>query len=566
MVQRFLVTLIFIALAAPAALAKQVALIIGNTNYLNAPALDNPQNDARAIDARLRDLGFETTLLIDASLHRIAEGLGRFEDALTGADAALFFFAGHGMQMGGENYLLGVEAAVQNQFSLDAEAVRLSRILDLMEERAALSMAFIDACRDNPLAMALQEKAGGRARSLGLSRGLAPLNRTYRDTLVAYATAPGAVAYDGTDANSPFTAALLKHIGTPGIEVSTMLKRVTGEVLTATNGAQQPEVVTQMSREFYFKGTVTIDGTVTLSPDRQTREDMAQSALENARRVGAPEQRATAYGIVARDYPDTIAGELAALLAAQTSSQAQPDDSRDVSVSEGRQDFASLLSQSPTTGPAQTSLTPAQAEDALNLTLNEFRDIQTTLNALGFDAGPEDGRFGPRSRDALKAFQVFAGLTATGYMSSDSFDTLAARYNAAPPSLDGAYLMQVRRRWDDQYWTTTDKPDPFYAPGRIEPLANVRLKLIDGTFYIESIQQLSNTSGPWFEDFTGSVDATGKLAMRFTTSSHFGDPTPFLFRLRDSLPKRFMLNRAISFEPARIDPAFLANIEIKRLK
>ncbi len=564
MLDRVFVTAACIIMMASAAVAKQVALIIGNTAYQNAPILENPQNDARAMDKTLRDLGFETTLLVDAELPEIAEGLGEFETKLVGADAAVFFFAGHGMQLGGENYLLGVEATVKNQFALDGEAVRLSRILDLMEERATLSMAFIDACRDNPLANALQEKAGGRARSLGLSRGLAPLTRTYRDTLVAYATAPGAVAFDGMSQNSPFTAALLKHIGTPGIEVSTMLKRVTGEVLTATSGAQQPEVVTQMSREFYFKGTVSIDGTITLEPNR---EDRASAALATARRITAPAQRATAFQIIARDYPDTNAGELAALLGAQTFEPSAQQDSRDVAAEGNRQDFASLLSQStPGAGLDQKLATPKQLEEELELTVKEFRDIQRTLNALGFDAGPEDGRLGPRSRDALKAFQVFSNLAATGYVSNETFETLAARYNTAPVALDGDYQMQVRRRWDDHYWTTTDKPDSFYAPGRIEPLTNVRLRLIGGTFYIQSIQHFSNASGPWFEDFSGSVDASGKVDIRFTTSSHFGDPTPYLFRLRDNLPTRFMYGRAISFEPGRIDPAFLANIEIKRLK
>jgi uncharacterized caspase-like protein len=210
---------------------RRVALVIGNGDYANTEALLNPPNDARAMVRALRSLGFEVIEAVDLDQPDMLAKLDEFAERLEGAKVGLFFYAGHGLQVAGENYLVPVDARLQREAQVRLQAVPLQTILQMMEAEVPTRLVLLDACRDNPLARTLARSMGA-TRSTAVGQGLAGI-QTGVGTLIAYATAPGEVALDGGEANSPFTAALLEHIGTPGLEVRQVLSRVRGSVLDA---------------------------------------------------------------------------------------------------------------------------------------------------------------------------------------------------------------------------------------------------------------------------------------------------------------------------------------------
>jgi hypothetical protein len=222
------------AMASPA-LAQRVALVVGNGSYAAAARLDNPVNDATGVAAALRRLGFQVELLTDAGRARLEQALRRFGRAAEGADIALLFFAGHGLQLGGENWLVPTDARLADAREVEFELIGMTAALRQME-RARTRIVILDACRDNPLAA--QMRGLGGSRSLG--RGLAAVPAQDVGTLIAFSTSPGAVAEDGRGGNSPFTAALLRHIEQPGVDLQITLRRVRGDVRRATAGRQTP--------------------------------------------------------------------------------------------------------------------------------------------------------------------------------------------------------------------------------------------------------------------------------------------------------------------------------------
>jgi len=253
--RRLLPLIGLLLLLAPAALAQErrVALVVGNGAYRHATALANPGNDADGVARTLADLGFRVTLLRDLGVSAFREALLDFADAARGADVALFFFAGHGLQMGlrdrAENFLVPVDAALADARRLEDETIRLSRVLELMETARA-RVVILDACRDNPLLAAMANTGG--TRSVG--RGLAPIEGAAQGTLIAFSTAPGAIAADGRGNNSPFTEALLRHLPTPALEFRTVLTRVRAEVARATGNAQTPWSNDGLLTELFLAG------------------------------------------------------------------------------------------------------------------------------------------------------------------------------------------------------------------------------------------------------------------------------------------------------------------------
>jgi hypothetical protein len=227
-----------------AALAEgRVALLIGNSTYANAAFdLRNPANDATALAEALGGLGFETEVLIDADRAAGDAALAAFAREAAEAEVALFFFAGHGVQIEGANYLLGSGFSELSREGISREAVSLDAVrVALAEAGPELALIVLDACRNNPLA-----EGGLAARGLARAQGGAGL-------LIAYATDPGNVAYDGLEANSVFSSALIDHIATPGLEVRLMFGRVRQDVVLASGGLQVPWVEEAVLGEHVLK-------------------------------------------------------------------------------------------------------------------------------------------------------------------------------------------------------------------------------------------------------------------------------------------------------------------------
>jgi uncharacterized caspase-like protein len=246
-----LVILLFVALVVGASTAaaqgSRVALVVGAGAYRAVPTLPNPPSDARAIAAALRRLGFATDLVIDPDRAQLESAIRRLGESARAADAALFFYAGHALEANGRNNLVPVTARIETARDVPFETVDLDLVASGLDGRARTILVFLDACRDNPFALKLGD--GGRGIA---TRGLAAPASTATGMLIAFATAPGQLAADGRGEHSPFTAALLHHIETPGLEVRQMLARVRKEVREATNGGQVPWESSALEGDFYF--------------------------------------------------------------------------------------------------------------------------------------------------------------------------------------------------------------------------------------------------------------------------------------------------------------------------
>lgn len=238
-------------LAAVPALAQErrVALVIGNSAYKNAPALPNTVNDARDMTASLRRVGFEVVDGIDLDKRGMDAVLTRFARLAQDADAVMFYFAGHGFQFNGENYLVPIEARVDDEVSVQYETTRLADVVTALNFAKGVKIMVLDACRNNPFVSQLAKRQATRGFSVG--NGLAPVARA-QGMVIAYATQANDVAADGAGRNSPFTAALVQEIQQPGLEVATLFRRVQKIVYDTTGGRQTPELSLSLLGDFYI--------------------------------------------------------------------------------------------------------------------------------------------------------------------------------------------------------------------------------------------------------------------------------------------------------------------------
>jgi hypothetical protein len=242
----------YLFLILPAAADKRVALVVGNSAYVQAAPLPNPVNDAGDMAKALTEVGFEVILGLDLKKPEFDAKVREFARALEKADVALFFYAGHGLQASGKNYLVPVDAALSVERDLDFEAVSVDFVLKQveLEREGKTNVVFLDACRDNPLARNLARSMGTRSTAVG--QGLAQV-QTGVGTFIAYSTQPGNVALDGQGRNSPFTAALTKGLKDPGRNLTSVMIEVRKDVLAATEGKQVPWDHSALTGEFYFQ-------------------------------------------------------------------------------------------------------------------------------------------------------------------------------------------------------------------------------------------------------------------------------------------------------------------------
>ncbi len=248
---RIFIAIALIIGAAQAALAgKRVALVIGNGAYMNAPPLTNPRHDAEDMAAALRALGFTVILGIDLDKRAMDRKILEFESALSGTDAGVFHYSGHGLQVAGVNYLVPVDASLESAAALRIEAVRLDLVQETMERESKTNILFLDACRNNPLSRNLARSLGTRSSDIG--QGLAA-SEAGLGTLIAFSTQPGNVALDGAGRNSPFSGPLAKAILTPGKDLFSILIEVRKEVLAVTGGKQVTWDHSALSAPFYFQ-------------------------------------------------------------------------------------------------------------------------------------------------------------------------------------------------------------------------------------------------------------------------------------------------------------------------
>jgi tetratricopeptide (TPR) repeat protein len=235
---------------APAAhIGKRLALVIGNGDYKTVNALRNPKNDAAAVAGELARLGFEVMVSYDLDAVSMRRSLAEFEDKVIGADWALVYYAGHGMELEGHNWLIPVDARLAKSSDVADETVPLDRVLDRVRAAKKLRIVILDACRNNPFVSRMVIING---QSRGLQRGLAKIEPEHGE-VIFFAARDGSLADDGAGEHSPFTAALLKHLSEEGLELGRFFRKVTSTVLKSTAHRQEPFVYGRLPDEdFYF--------------------------------------------------------------------------------------------------------------------------------------------------------------------------------------------------------------------------------------------------------------------------------------------------------------------------
>jgi hypothetical protein len=409
-----------ILLSAGSAQARRVALVIGNSDYKNVAALDNPGNDASDIAASFERLGFEVLKVRNGTFDGMRRGLLDFARRARGSEIAIVFFAGHGMEVGGENYLIPVDAELKADVDVDHEAIALKTVTPLVENASRLGVVILDACRNNPFAAKMQRTVRTRA----VSRGLAAVEPT-GNVLIAFAAREGTTAADGAGRNSPFTASLLKHIETPGLEINFLFRNVRDDVLDATRRAQLPFVYGSLSREaIYLKAALPVVPPPVVqgpAPDEvvwnlvKDSRDPAQftrflSEYPASAYRGEAEKRIAALNaeMVRRPAPDDVVWNLvkdsrdpaqfSRFVGEFPKSQHRAEAEKRLAALKTEQDAANAAAQS----AAQSAAAAERAELA--------RSLQFELKRVGcYDQSVSD-EFGAPARDALNRFAKFASV------------------------------------------------------------------------------------------------------------------------------------------------------------
>jgi uncharacterized caspase-like protein len=487
-------TLMAFPRAAQANADKRVALVIGNGDYATAPRLENPPIDARAVAASLKRLGFQVIEGYDLTMAQMRQSVAEFSAALPDAKAAIVYYAGHGVSVDDENYIIPTDIVLKSPTDLDLGAISISLILKQMKREDRVNVIILDACRENPFAADL---AYANSRSVIGARGLTRIDGDLaRGTLIAFASDPKSIALDGFPGeHSPFSKALIDHLEDPGVPIDTVMNRVRSEVWEATKNKQLPWVNTSIIGEFSLNpqappAAVASLGAPTASsapeapaakPDKLAQENLLWESAQHSN-LGAD------YQAYLDAYPDGIYAPMArnriASLAhapepttgsAREASAPKPDKlAQENLLWESAQrsnlgaDYKAYLNAYPsgiyapmarnriaslTTAPEPTvgrvvpvvpqappSVPPTalraevgtlETEKSLNLGPAEIRELQQRLTALALDAGPANGVFGDQTRSAIAQWQSRHGALSTSWLGPLQLAALRAESEAA---------------------------------------------------------------------------------------------------------------------------------------
>ena len=277
------------SIAAASASETRVALVIGNSAYRNAAVLANPQNDAIDVAAAAQRLGFTVIKGIDLDKSQMDRTIRQFAQALKGASVGMFFYAGHGLQVGGRNFLVPIDAELKTAEALDFEMVGLDVVQRIMEAATETNILFVDACRDNPLSRNLARAMGTRSTAIG--HGLTA-QEAGAGTLISFSTQPGNVALDGTGRNSPYAAALVKHIGAPGKDLPAVLVQVRRDVMATTGKRQIPWEHSALTAEVVLAGQASAQLSAAAGPQGGASEKSGSGDTGSAPEATAAMNRA----------------------------------------------------------------------------------------------------------------------------------------------------------------------------------------------------------------------------------------------------------------------------------
>ena len=446
-----------------AAAERRVALVIGNSEYQFTNPLRNPRNDAEDIALALGPLGFDVVIKgTDLTEREFADKLREFARAAHGADVTLLFYAGHGVQVDGENYLIPVDAEIRDELDLRRRTFDLTTFLN--EMRGRTNLVFLDACRDNPQVRSLVRTLGA-SRSTAVERGLSPVETpSGTGAFIAFATQPGNVAEDGNGRNSPFTEALLAHIATPGQSVTDMLIKVRQAVMNSTKQQQVPWTSESLLTQFFFKPELPPDPPSSATQVASSAVEPPLGGSESEQQYEKEKMAAMAYQAadslksvqlfeeVRTRYPGTIYAKAA------EEQIRRLEEARSLPPAAGSVPAATVPapSKAESSAPPAPAMPPRQAESSLGLTPAERRRIQQALASLGFEPGKVDGMFGERTRRAIRRYQAEHGRPATGYlMGDDAGKLMALSKEAEGRRREAEKQLEAALRADEEAFTRT---------------------------------------------------------------------------------------------------------------
>jgi uncharacterized caspase-like protein len=450
-----ILSVICLALTAGAAQAeKRVAFVVGNGTYKNVAPLPNPSVDAKAMASALRNVGFEVVEGSNLTRDKMTERLLDFGKKAQGADVALFFYAGHGIAIGGTNYLLPIDADIKSEMDVKlGAAINIDLTLEQTMGDAKVKLVFLDACRDNPFAAKIKSNAA--TRSVNVQTGLAEM-KSGEGTLIAFATGPGQTALDGQEgANSPFTRALLANLTQPGMEIQQAMTKVRAQVNEETNKGQLPWGHTNLIGAVYLNGAPA-PGAVAAAAPSATASKASDVELEFWRSIkesNKPEEL-NAY---LTNYPN---GQFRSLAL-----------SRIASLESGAKDAAATRNLSTGIDPATFKDEANQTtEDQIGLDKGQRRDVQRRLTGLGFDT-KITGLFDPSTRSVITRWQAARGYPKSGYLNKLQHKALLTEIVAAAPTASTsdeerpAKRRTTTQQAQPQVQHQAPPPQRQYAPG-----------------------------------------------------------------------------------------------------
>lgn len=413
---------------------KRVALVIGNSGYKSVSALQNPANDSADIALALEALSFEVERASDLTFDEMRQSLRAFSKKAANSDVALVFYAGHGIEVDGQNYLIPVDAQLERADDVDFEALPLNLVMGALNGARKLKLVLLDACRNNPFLAGMKTAGGQRA----IGRGLARVEPAV-GTLVGFAAKEGTTASDGEGRNSPYTKALLEHLNKPGLEINLLFRKVRDSVLAQTRGQQEPFTYGSLpGQQLYL--------TAFKQPTKQSAAVAAPSSvkLSEAGQVWIATQATSSVAVLLafeKNYSGTpyaalAKARIAELRAAKVKSETtnSPPQAANplVSTLEPETKKAAevgkrLAEVDPNTQQSIAKPPRFASEAAL------VRAIQKALNKHGCDAGKVDGKWGKKGIGAAKRFSRYANLGISADPSENLLDIIDGRSGKVCP-------------------------------------------------------------------------------------------------------------------------------------
>jgi uncharacterized caspase-like protein len=512
----------------PAFAEKRVALVLGNSNYQNVAPLANPVNDSAKIAATLKDAGFDVVdSRRDLPAAETRRALRDFADRARDADIAVVYYAGHGIEVDGGNYLIPVDARLERDTDIYDEGLSLDRILIAIEPAKKLRLVILDACRDNPFSRSMKRTVASRA----IGQGLAKVEPTSPNVLIAYSAKAGSTAADGDGKNSPFTAALSHHLTKPGLDVRRAFGFVRDEVLKTTGNKQEPFVYGSLGGEDVAlvpaPRQAAAPATPALSAQAEARRDYElalQVGNKSALNAFLAQYPDGFYASLAKLQLDKVAAEETRVAATEKARLAEQERAR--LAAEGAQKSKQAKAEAEAKAAEQARVAaekakqvaqdqaaaaegkraadekmaadkapaPAPADKAVNVAAlasgppqpDVTKSVQSELRRVGCLSGNADGNWSSTSQRSLTQFNRYAGTKLdTKVASVDTLDTIKLKSSRVCPLVcehgfqaegerctkitcaEGSFLNddnECEKRRAKRPVATRDRPEPRRAP------------------------------------------------------------------------------------------------------